>query len=91
MGIAHCFDLARIALPTPGVEPRKTLRSACANRQKGIAADLHAYFEVYLAETEPVLANNDQRDFYKHLKSRIGMEGTKARSVQFIRDEDDTL
>ena len=44
--------------------------------QKVIAADLHAYFEAYLAETERLLANNDQRGFYKPLKSRVGLEGT---------------
>ena len=56
-----------------------------------IAAGLHAYFEAYLAETEGLLANNDQRGFYTHLKSTVGLEGTKARSQQFIRDEDGTL
>ena len=56
-----------------------------------IAAGLHAFFEAYLAETERLLANNDQKGFYKHLTSTVGLEGTKARSEQFNRDEDGTL
>ena len=57
-----------------------------------IAAGLHAYFEEYLTETERLLANNDdQRGFYKHLKSAVGLEGIKARSEHFIGDEDGTL
>ena len=39
----------------------KTLRTACANLQEVIAAGVHAHFEKYLAETESLLANNDQR------------------------------
>ena len=87
-----------------------------------IAAGLHAYFEAYLAETERLLANNDQMGFYTHLnpfrtavpfwgqsslisstlppnrdcgskgvKSAVVLEGIKARSEQFVRDEDATL
>ena len=50
-----------------------------------------AYFEAYLAETERLLADNDQRDFYKHLKGTAGLDGRKARREQFIRGEDGTL
>ena len=64
----------------------KTLRYACAHLQKVIATGLHVCFEAYLAETERLLANNDQRCFYK-----VGLEVTKSRSEQFIRDEGDTL
>ena len=71
--------------------PWKTLRSACANLQKLVASGLHAFFEAYLARTERLLTNNNQRGFYKHLKSAVGLEVTKARSEQFIRDEDVTL
>ena len=56
-----------------------------------ISARLHAYFEAYLAETEQLLANDDQRGFYKHVKSTVVLEGTKARSEQLIRDEDGTI
>ena len=56
-----------------------------------IAAGLHAYFESYLAEAERLLANKGQRGLYNHLKSTVGLEGTKAGSEQFIRDEDGTL
>ena len=52
---------------------------------------LHAYFEEYLAETERLLADNDQRGFYKHLKGTVGLDSRKARSEQFIMDEDGTL
>ena len=51
---------------------------------------MHAYFEEYLAETERLLANDDQRGFPKH-QSTVGLGRTKARSEQFIRDEDGTL
>ncbi|CAN0537537.1 unnamed protein product, partial [Laminaria digitata] len=44
-----------------------------------------------LAETERFLANNDQRGFYKHLKSTVGLAGTNAKSEKFFRDEDGTL
>ena len=69
----------------------KTLRTACANLRGVIDAGLHAYFEEYLAETERLLAANDQRGFYKHLKGTVGLDGRKARSEQFIMDEDGTL
>ena len=49
-----------------------------------IDAGLHAYFEEYLAETERLLADNDQRGFHKHLKGTVGLGGRKARSEQFI-------
>lgn len=69
----------------------KTLRTACANLREVVAVGVHAYFEEYLSETERLLADSDQRGFYKHLKGTVGLEGKKARSEQFIRDEDGTL
>ena len=77
-------------VPTPGIETaRKTLRSACANRREVIAAGLHAYSEGYLAGTERLVpylvASNDQRVFFKHLKRTVGLEGTGARSEKFVR------
>ena len=69
----------------------KTLRTACANLRGVIDAGLHAYFEEYLAETERLLADNDQRGFCKHLKGTVRLDGRKARSEQFIMDEDGTL
>ena len=56
-----------------------------------IDAGLLVYFEEYLAETEIILADNDQQGFYKHLKGAGGLDGRKARSEQFIMDEDGTL
>ena len=50
----------------------KTLRTACANLRGVIDAGLHAYVEDYLAETERLLADNDQRGFYKHLEGTVG-------------------
>ena len=38
-----------------------------------------------------VLADSDQRGFYKHRESRVGLEGTKARGEHVIRNEDATL
>ena len=55
---------------------------------------MHTYFEEYLAETERnqlLIANNDRRGFYWHLKIMVGLEGANARSEQFFRDEDGTL
>ena len=69
----------------------KTLRTACANLRAVIDAGLHAYFEQYLAKTERLLADNDQRGFYKHLEGTVGLAGRKARIEQFIMDEDGTL
>ena len=69
----------------------KTLRTACANLRAVIEAGLHAYFEEYPAETERLLADNNERGFYKHLKGTVGLGGRKARSEQFIMDEDGTL
>ena len=69
----------------------KTLRTACANLRGEIDAGLHAYFEEHLAKTERLLADNDQRGFYKHLKGTVGLDSRKARSEQFIMDEDGTL
>ena len=69
----------------------KTLRTAYANLRGVIDAGLHAYFETNLAETRRLRADNDQRGFYKHLKGTMGLGGHKARSEQFIMDEDCTL
>ena len=68
-----------------------TLRTACANLRGMIDAGLHAYFKEHFAETERRLADNDQRGFQKHLKGTVGLDGRKARSGQFIIDEDCTL
>ena len=38
-----------------------------------------------------MLADSDQRGSYKHLKGAVGSHGRKARSEQFIRDEEGTL
>ncbi|MEP4684613.1 MAG: hypothetical protein ABJ015_23620 [Rhodopirellula bahusiensis] len=56
-----------------------------------IDAALHAYFDECLAETERLLTDDDQRCFEKHLKGTVGLDGRKAKSEQFIRDEDGTL
>ena len=69
----------------------KTLRMACANLRAAIDAGLHAYFVEHLAETERLLAKNDQWGFYKQLKGTVGLGSRKARSEQFIMDEDGTL
>ena len=69
---------------------RKTLRMACANLRGVIDAGLHAYFEEYLAETERLIADNDQRGFYKHLEGTVTLDGRQARSERFM-DEDVTL
>ena len=69
----------------------KTLRTACANLRAMIDEGLHDYFKEYLAETERLLADNDQRGFCKHLKGTVGLGGRKARSEQFIVDEDSAL
>ena len=63
----------------------KTLRSAGANLRKVMAKGLHAYFEEYLAETERLLANNDQKGFDSTL-----LEGAKAKSEKFFRGKDGT-
>ena len=42
----------------------RTLKTACVNLRRAIDAALHAYFEEYLAETEKLLADNDQWSFY---------------------------
>ena len=78
-----------------GVNPRdrtawKMLRTACANLRAVIDAGLHAYFEEHPAETERLLAENDQRGFYKHLKGTVGLGGRKARSEQFTMYGDGT-
>ena len=65
----------------------KMLRTACANLRGVIAAGLHAYFEEYLAETERLLADNDQRGLYEHLKTRWRwtVEGREAKSSSWTR------
>ena len=68
-----------------------TLTTACANLRGVIDAGLHAYFEGYLSETEMLLTDNHQRGFHKHLKGTVGLGGRRARSGQFIMDEDGTL
>ena len=56
-----------------------------------IDAGLHAYFEEFLANTERILADNDQRGFYEHLKGTVRLGDRMARSEQFSMDEDGTL
>ena len=63
----------------------KTLRTACANLRTVIDAGLHAYFEEYLAETERLLADNDQRGFYKHLKGTVGLEVERREANSSLR------
>ena len=65
----------------------KTLMTTCANLRGVIAAGLHAYFEEYLAETERLLADNDQRGLYEHLKTRWRwtVEGREAKSSSWRR------
>ena len=53
-----------------------------------VDAALDAYFEEYQDETERLLANNDQRGFYKHLKGAVGWDGRKAKHKHFIGDKD---
>ena len=53
----------------------KTLRTACANLRAVVDAGLNAYFEEYFVETERLLADNDQRGFYEHLKGTVGLGG----------------
>ena len=55
-----------------------------------IDAGFHAYFEEYLDETER-LPDNNQRGFCKHWQGMVGLGSRKARSEQFIMDEDGTL
>ena len=55
----------------------KTLRTACANLQKAVAAGIHAYFEEYLAETERLLAKTNKRGHYRHLKSTVGLDNRR--------------
>ena len=69
----------------------KTLKTVCANHQRAIDAALHAFFEGYLAKMVRLLADNEQRGFYKHLKGTVRLEGRKTRSEQFLMDEDGTL
>ena len=57
---------------------------ACANLRKVIDARTHRYFEEYVAEPETLLADNNQRDFYKHLKCAVGLKDQRARGGQFI-------
>ena len=47
---------------------------ACANLRGVMDAGLHSNFEEYVAEKERLLADNDQRGFYKHVMERWGWE-----------------
>ena len=71
---------------------------AASLQKKVIAAGLHginAYIyrriRIIIAENERPLETDDQRVFYKHIKSMVGLKGAKAWSKQFIRGEDGTL
>ena len=69
----------------------KMLMTACANLRGVIDAGWHAHVQEYLAEAERLLAENDQRGFYKHVKGTVGLAGRNVRSEQFIMDQDGTL
>ena len=58
--------------------------NSLANLRGVIDARVHAYFEDYLAETARLLADNDQRGFYKHLKGTVRLDGQKARSEKSV-------
>lgn len=55
---------AILACPHPRDRTDWEERSASANVQEVIPAELHAFFEEYLAETERLLANFDPRGFF---------------------------
>ena len=69
-------DARRFMLPNPRDKTAwDALRTVCANLRGVVDAGLHAYFQKYLAETDRLLTDNDQRGFYKHLKSTVGLGG----------------
>lgn len=57
------------------------------------AAGVRAYFEEYLAETEGLVADDDQRVLYDHLKSTVGLGGKREKrgaSSSSIQDKTGT-
>ena len=56
-----------------------------------IAAGIDACVEDYLREIGRFLAKNDQIGLYKHLKSTVALQETKAGNQQLTRNEYSTL
>lgn len=44
----------------------------------------------YVLRRSSYSTDNDQRGFYEHLKDTVGSDGRKARTEQFITDDDGT-
>ena len=88
------WDAREDARRSMRASPRDTttwtmLKTACANLRGVINAGLHACVE-YIAETETLLADNDQRGFDKYLTDTVELVDRMARSEQFIMSEDRT-
>jgi len=69
----------------------KALKAACAHVQDVIGAGVNSHFNQFITELERIIESGDQRGFYKHLKGTVGMEGTRVKEEQYIRDEDGVL
>ena len=83
-------DKARRRLRTKPREKMvwKMLKTTCAYLLKVVDARVHRYRTEYVAQTERLLADNDQLGFFKLFKCTAGLKGQKARSEQFIVPED---
>ena len=65
----------------------KALKAACAHGRDAIGTDANSHFNRFVTELELKIESRDQRGFYKHLKGTVGMEGTRVKEEQYIRDE----
>ena len=52
---------------------------------------MDSHFNQFVTESERIIESGYQRGFYKHLKGTVGMEGTRVKEEQYIRDEDGIL
>ena len=65
----------------------RALKTACAQVRDVIDTSVYSHFSQFVIELERIIAKGDQRGFYRHLKGTVGMEGSRVREEQYIRDE----
>ena len=68
----------------------KVLKAACAHVQDVVGAGVN-FTSTRSSSSWSESSRADPRGFYKHLKGTVGMEGTRVKEEQYIRDEDGIL
>lgn len=66
----------------------QTLEVTFAHAQGVMTVGINAHFKKFVTELERIIENGDQRGFYKYLKGTVGIDGTRVKERQHIKDDD---